>query len=117
MGQRDLRRLLISGAMTVVTHAVRRGEATDPWLAGMLARKPKKLVAVALANKMARTVWALATKKETGFALPPDRAEKGEEARKAKTLSGRCGQQDAGPGKGKRSTRRDRKNQCMLEGL
>ena len=65
MGQRDLRRLLVSGAMTVVTHAVRRGEVTDPWLAGMLARKPKKLVAVALANKMARTVWALATKKET----------------------------------------------------
>ena len=65
MGQRDLRRLLVSGAMTVVTHAIRRGEATDPWLAGMLARKPKKLVAVALANKTARTVWALATKKET----------------------------------------------------
>ncbi len=65
MGQRDLRRLLVSGAMTVVTHAIRRGEVTDPWLAGMLARKPKKLVAVALANKMARTVWALATKKET----------------------------------------------------
>ena len=65
MGQRDLRRLLVSGAMTVVTHAIRRGEITDPWLAGMLARKPKKLVAVALANKMARTVWALAMKKET----------------------------------------------------
>ena len=65
MGQRDLRRLLVSGAMTVVTHAIRRGEITDPWLAGMLARKPKKLVAVALANKTARTVWALATKKET----------------------------------------------------
>ena len=65
MGQRDLRRLLVSGAMTVVTHAIRRGKITDPWLAGMLARKPKKLVAVALANKMARTVWALTTKKET----------------------------------------------------
>ena len=65
MGQRDLRRLLVSGAMTVVTHAIRRGEITDPWLAGMLARKPKKLVVVALANKTARTVWALATKKET----------------------------------------------------
>ena len=65
MGQRDLRRLLVSGAMTVVTHAVRRDETTDPWLAGMLARKPKKLVAVALANKTARTVWALTTKKET----------------------------------------------------
>ena len=64
MGQRDLRRLLITGAMTVVQHAIRRGEITDPWLAGMLARKPKMLVAVALANRTARMVWALSTKKE-----------------------------------------------------
>ena len=48
MGQRDLRRLLITGAMAVVRHASRRGEVADPWLAGMLARKPKMLVAVAL---------------------------------------------------------------------
>ena len=65
MGQRDLRRLLIMGAMAVVQHAIRRGEITDPWLAGMLARKPKMLVAVALANRTARMVWALTTKKET----------------------------------------------------
>ena len=65
MGQRDLRRLLITGAMTVVRHASRGGENTDPWLAGMLERKPKKVVAVALANRMARRIWALATRKET----------------------------------------------------
>ena len=65
MGQRDLRRLLITGAMTVVRHAVRRGETADPWLARMLARKPRMLVAVALAKRMARIVWALATRKET----------------------------------------------------
>ena len=65
MGQRDLRRLLFTGAMTVVRHASRRGEIADPWLAAMLARKPKKVVAVALANRTARTVWALATRKET----------------------------------------------------
>ena len=64
MGQRDLRRLLITGAMSVVQHAIRRGEITDPWLARMLARKPKMLVAVALANRTARMVWALTTKKE-----------------------------------------------------
>ena len=44
MGQRDLRRLLISGAMAVVSWAVRRGRMTDPWLARMLARKPRKLL-------------------------------------------------------------------------
>ena len=65
MGQRDLRRLLITGAMTVVRHAIRRGETADPWLARMLARKPRMLVAVALANRMARIVWALETRKET----------------------------------------------------
>ena len=65
MGQKDLRRLLVTGAMSVIRHAVRRDEITDPWLAGMLARKPKKVVAVALANRTARVVWALSTRGET----------------------------------------------------
>ena len=65
MGQRDLRRLLITGAMAVVSWAARRGETRDPWLARMLARKPRLLVAVALANRMARIVCALMTKKES----------------------------------------------------
>ena len=67
MGQRDLRRLLVVGAMSVIQNAVRSGRTDDPWLAAMLARKPKKrkLVAVALANRMARILWALATSKET----------------------------------------------------
>ena len=64
MGQRDLRRLLVSGAMTVIRHAIRRGSGKDPWLTRMLARKPRMLVAVALANRMARMAWAVATKKE-----------------------------------------------------
>jgi transposase len=59
MGQRDLRRLLIIGAMAVVRHAAQRGSATSTWLGQMLARKPKMLVAVALANKIARVAWAL----------------------------------------------------------
>ncbi len=65
MGQRDLRRLLVVGAMSVIRNAVRHGVMHDPWLARMLARKPRKPVAVALANRMARILWALATKKET----------------------------------------------------
>ena len=50
--------------MAVIRHASRHSEITDPWLAGMLARKPKKVVAVALANRTARIVWALTTRKE-----------------------------------------------------
>ena len=46
------------------------GETRDPWLARMLARKPCKLVAVALANKMARIVWALMTKKKESCRAP-----------------------------------------------
>ena len=63
MGQRDLRRLLVLGAMAVIRHARRRKESTDPWLCRMLAEKPAKLVA--LVNKMARTLWALMVKKES----------------------------------------------------
>ena len=58
MGPRDLRRLLVAGAMSVVRGAVRRGETKDPWLARMLERKPRMVVAVALANRMARIAWA-----------------------------------------------------------
>ena len=50
--------------MAEVSWAVRRGRAKDPWLASMLERKPRKVVAVALANRTARIVWALTTKKE-----------------------------------------------------
>ena len=59
MGERTLRRLLIIGASAVVRQARRRGVAEDTRLSRMLARKPPMLVMVALANKMARTVWAL----------------------------------------------------------
>ena len=63
MGQRDLRRLLIIGAMSTIQSAERRGGAPEgSWLARMLARKPKMLVAVALANKMARIAWVLMTR-------------------------------------------------------
>ena len=54
----------------VVSWAVRRGETSDPWLARMLACKPRMLVAVALANRMARIVWALMTKKESYYRVP-----------------------------------------------
>ena len=59
MGQRDLRRLLIIGAMSVVRWRARHGAPAGSWLARMLATKPKMLVAVALANKIARVAWAL----------------------------------------------------------
>jgi transposase len=64
MGERTLRRLLIIGAAAAIHHAVRRGVPPTTWLGRMLARKPRMLVTVALANKMARIVWALLVKGE-----------------------------------------------------
>ena len=60
-----MRRLLIVGATAEIRWAIRRRVPEGSWLARMLARKPRKLVALALANKMARIAWALMTKKET----------------------------------------------------
>src|SRR5512143_3995425 len=58
MGERTLRRLLIIGASAVAGWASRKGVPADSRLGRMLARKPPMLVRVALANKMARVVWA-----------------------------------------------------------
>jgi transposase len=62
-GDEDLRRLLVLGA-TAVIRAAKPGRAA-PWLLGLLARKSKKVAAVALANKMARIVWAMMVSGET----------------------------------------------------
>jgi transposase len=62
MGERTLRRLLIIGASAVASWAARNGAPAGSWLARLMSRKPPMLVRVALANKMARTVWALLTK-------------------------------------------------------
>ena len=64
MGQTDIRRLLIVGAMSVIRWVVRKGCSANRWLATLVARKPKMVAAVALANKMARTIWAVTTKQE-----------------------------------------------------
>lgn len=96
MGQRNLRRLLITGAMAVAQNTIRRGEITDPWLAGMLARKPKVLVVVAVANRTARMVRALTTRmRSTGFALPVDNQAGTAEKRKRIKRSGNVGRTQA----------------------
>ncbi|WFU07429.1 IS110 family transposase (plasmid) [Rhizobium sp. CB3171] len=63
-GQADIRRLLIIGAMSRLTWLTRKAIIEGSWLARIAARKPRMLVAIALANKMARTIWAVLTKNE-----------------------------------------------------
>ena len=63
-GQTDIRKLLIIGAMARLTARGRKSVREGSWLARMLARKPKMLVAIALANRMARQLWAMMVKGE-----------------------------------------------------
>ena len=63
-GDERLRQLLVLGATAVIQHAKPGRPATSPWLLSLLGRKPRKLAAVALANKTARIVWAMMTRGE-----------------------------------------------------
>ena len=64
MGQRDIRRLLIIGAMSVIRWFSQNTPDADTWLGRLLRRKPRQLAAIALANKMARSLWAMETREE-----------------------------------------------------
>ncbi|MGO4569962.1 IS110 family transposase [Rhizobium sp. 2YAF20] len=61
MGNTVLRSLLVMGAVSVLRWAA-KDEKTTPWLRRLLVRRPFRVVAVALANKTARTIWALLNK-------------------------------------------------------
>jgi len=63
-GNERLRELLVLGATAVVQHAKPGRPGASAWLLKLLERKPRKLAAVALANKMARIVWAMLTSGE-----------------------------------------------------
>ena len=58
-GNERLRQLLVVGAMAVVRYAKPGSKSASAWLLALLERKPRKLAAVALANKMARIAWAM----------------------------------------------------------
>ena len=63
-GNREIRRLLVLGATSMVYRAPWWNSAAGVWTRGLLERRPVRLVTVALANKMARIAWALMTRKE-----------------------------------------------------
>jgi transposase len=58
-GNRYLRSLLVVGALSVIRRAKQVGYARRTWLAELMARRPVKIAAIALANKIARIAWAL----------------------------------------------------------
>src|SRR6516165_7043019 len=63
-GNRYLRWLLVAGAMAVIRYAQKHGTKKHPWLGQLMARRPTKLAAVALANKIARIAWAIMARGE-----------------------------------------------------
>ena len=63
-GNERLRQLLFVGAMSVIRFAKPGGKSASAWLLQLLERKPRKLAAVALANKMARIIWAMMARGE-----------------------------------------------------
>jgi transposase len=58
-GNRYLRWLLVTGAMAVIRYAQKHGTHKRPWLGRLMERRPTKVAAVALANKIARVAWAI----------------------------------------------------------
>jgi transposase len=63
-GNREIRKLLVIGATSMVYRAPQWNSALGAWIRKLLERRPVRLVTVALANKMARMAWALMTRKE-----------------------------------------------------
>src|SRR6476619_2285796 len=63
-GDRYLRGLFVAGALAVIRYAKVHGTKHRPWLTALLARRPTKVAAIALANKIARMVWAMMVKGE-----------------------------------------------------
>ena len=64
-GDRYLRSLFCAGALAVIRYAQKHGTNHRPWLASLLARRPTKVAAIALANKLARMAWAIMAKGES----------------------------------------------------
>jgi transposase len=63
-GDRYLRSLFVAGALAVIRYAKIHGTKHRPWLTALLARRPTKVAAIALANKIARMAWAMMTRGE-----------------------------------------------------
>jgi transposase len=79
-GDKYIRCLLVAGAVAVLRHAREKATKDGQWVRDMLARKPAKVVAVALANRTARIVWAVMARGDGYQAKPPTKEFAGQAA-------------------------------------
>ena len=109
--------MLVVGALAVIRYAERHG-TRRPWLVQLMARRPTKVAAVALANKMARMVWAIMTSGEPY--REPVAAGRIEIRRSAPTSLGRADRSNAIsrsiPGSGKTHLRQGASERVLLVG-
>ena len=73
-GNRYLRSLLVVGALSVIKRAKQLGYTRHPWLVRLMERRPVKVAAIALANKIARIAWAMMVRNESYRTPLPDTA-------------------------------------------
>ena len=115
-GSKQLRTLLIVGATSILKLA-RRGAKLPAWVVSLMARRPFKVAAVALANKIARTIWALLVKGGV-YPMPAImmKAQKQERFRRSVSpdQAARCQMRDEPNGR-KSRYRSDRLPQCAIE--
>lgn len=64
MGQADIRKLLIVGAMSRIRWIIRKGVFPDNWLGDLVGRKPRMVATIALANEMTRIIGAVMTREQ-----------------------------------------------------
>jgi len=72
-GNERLRQLLVVGAMAMIRHAKPGSKSATTWLLKLLERRPRKVAAIALANKMAQIIWAMMARGEV-YRLQPGTA-------------------------------------------
>ena len=81
--------MFVAGALAVIRYAKIHGTRHRPWLTTLLARRPTKVAAIALANKIARMVWAVMVKGER-YKEPVALAACGSSSERVRILLYRC---------------------------
>ena len=112
-GDRYLRRLFTTGALAVIRYAKIHGTEPRPWLTALLARRPPKGAAIALANKIARMTWAMMAKGEVVTKNQPRSRRKRDHADHSAGCEGWRGQHHVMQSRSIRQSGQPKKNRAL----